>query len=113
MNISYKTDISKIFLYKHAFKCYNDSKERLFDKGNRKITYRKDGPIMKTTNAKSVQSDFTYPAGDPPPVVAKTAKTRRSIERNVKIMRSLLKNPNLDNLMILNVVLQVLDEAEQ
>ena len=58
-----------MFLYKHAFKCYNDSKERLFDKGNRKITYRKDGPIMKTTNAKSVQSDFTYPAGDPPPVV--------------------------------------------
>lgn len=33
-----------MFLYKHAFKCYNDSKERLFDKGNRKITYRKDGP---------------------------------------------------------------------
>ena len=37
MNISYKTDISKMFLYKHEFKWYNDSKERLFDKGNRKI----------------------------------------------------------------------------
>ena len=68
---------------------------------------------MKKTNAKSVRSDFTYPVGDPPNVVLLPIKQENSTEENIKIMRELLTNPKLDNLTILNVVLQVLDEAEQ
>lgn len=48
--------------------------------------------------------------GEPPEVVPPEANCT---EENIKIMLDLLKNPKLDNLMILNVVLQVQDEAGQ
>lgn len=45
-------------------------------------------PIMKTTNAKSVQSDFTYPAGDPPPVVPPEIIITPKIAKHTKLLLS-------------------------
>lgn len=57
--------------------------------------------------SKSIRPDNTYHSEDPPP------DKQESTEENIKIMHDFLKNPKLDNLKILNVVLQVQDEAEQ
>ena len=50
-------------------------------------------PIMKTTNAKSVRSDFTHPVGDPPPVVDPEDKSPE-----LKILLSLLKKANMQQI---------------
>ena len=67
---------------------------------------------MKTTNAKSVRSDFTHPAGDPPPVVPND-KIEEELEIEIRLMKELLQNINNHRAKILNFVLQVQDEAEQ
>ena len=67
---------------------------------------------MKKTNAKSVQNDFTYPVGDPPPVVPND-KIEEELEIEIRLMKELLQNINNHRAKILNFVLQVQDEAEQ
>ena len=48
---------------------------------------------MKKTNAKSVQNDFTYPVGDPPPVVDPEDKSPE-----LEILLSLLKKANMQQI---------------